>query len=189
MNQVLTTTLRLVREHHACEERYAVLVAALGPGWRGDEPIPLWRILETNGLDDALWALRATPPEQAAERNRLARLYACDCARRTLHLVPEGEEWPACAVALAELYACGLEGVGAKELAVAAAAAGDTAGAATWSAVGAATWSAAGAATWSATWSAAEDAAWAAGAVTWAAGAAERAWQAERLRQVLGGRP
>ena len=60
----LTTTLKLLREHHACQPRYDHLVAALGNGWQDDAPIPLERILDTNGLDDALWALRTLPDEQ-----------------------------------------------------------------------------------------------------------------------------
>ncbi len=167
----LSTTLRLLRQYGACGSRdtvppsgrYAVLFVALGPRWRDDRPIPLLRILATNGLDDALWALRAVPPEQEAERDRLARLYAVDCSRRTLRLIPPGEEWPACAVGLAELYACGLEGVTAEDLA--------------------AIWAAAVDAAWDAAYDAARVAAYDAARV------AERAWQAEHLRQMLGGQP
>ena len=68
---MLTTTLKLLREHEACEERYPVLVAALGDGWADGAPIPLLRIMESNGLNDALWALRAVPPEQGSNRDRI----------------------------------------------------------------------------------------------------------------------
>ena len=80
----LTTTLSLLREHDACTDRYRVLIAELGgTSWPHDKPIPLSRVLEICGLDDALWALRAVPQEQAAERDQLARLYACWCVRHT----------------------------------------------------------------------------------------------------------
>jgi len=59
-----TTTLRLLREHDACRPRYDHLVAALGTGWEDDAEIPLERILDANGLDDALWALHTLPYEQ-----------------------------------------------------------------------------------------------------------------------------
>jgi hypothetical protein len=54
----LTTTFALLRENRACAGRYKVLRKAL-PDYDDDQPINLLTILETNGLDDALWALCA----------------------------------------------------------------------------------------------------------------------------------
>ena len=82
----LTTNLVLLRRHNACEDRYAHLVAALGPKWGGAKPIPFLQILKINGLDDALWALRAVPQKQTAARDRIARLFAADCAAHVLRL-------------------------------------------------------------------------------------------------------
>jgi hypothetical protein len=79
----LTTTLRLLREHGACGDRYEHLVKCLGAGWDDDTPIPLTTILDHNGMDGALWALRAVEASQAAACARLARLYACWCVRHT----------------------------------------------------------------------------------------------------------
>ena len=81
----LTTTYQLLRQHGACDGRYDHLKAALKErGHRG--AIPLSLILEINGLDDALWALVAVPKAQKVERDRRARLFACDCAERVLPL-------------------------------------------------------------------------------------------------------
>lgn len=105
---MLTTTLRLLRDHYACQSRYDHLVAALGDGWGDDAVIPVERILDTNGLDDALLALRATAPAQDAERDRLARLFACDCAEAVLPhwlAVYPADDRPAAAIRAARAYA------------------------------------------------------------------------------------
>jgi len=62
-------------------------------------------ILDSNGLDDALWALRAVPDEQADERDRLARLFACWCARQVWHQLTD--ERSRTAIEVAERYAVG----------------------------------------------------------------------------------
>ena len=46
--------------------------------------VTLEQILESNGLDDAIWALRAFP-----ENEREARLFTCACACRVSHLNPD----------------------------------------------------------------------------------------------------
>jgi len=84
---VIRTTLRLLKEHGACAARYKYLCKALGGAekYGRDTPITFPQLVEINGLDDALWALRATPPEQAKARDLIARLFACACAE---HVVP-----------------------------------------------------------------------------------------------------
>ena len=47
--------------------------------------IPLTTILDSNGLDDALWCLRAVMPDETEKRDRVARLLACDFAEEVLH--------------------------------------------------------------------------------------------------------
>ncbi len=100
---MLTTTFRLLRKHGACKDRYAILRKALNRG--DDEPIMLIEILDSNGLSDALWALWAVPDEQAAERDRLARLFACWCVRQVWHMLTD--ERSRTAVDVSERYAVG----------------------------------------------------------------------------------
>ena len=100
---MLTTTFKLLRKHSACKDRYTVLRNALN---RGDnDPITLVEILDSNGLEDALWALPAVPNEQTAERDKLARMFACWCVRQVWHLLTD--ERSRHAVEVAERYVAG----------------------------------------------------------------------------------
>jgi len=121
---VLTTSLRLLRDHEACADRYAHLVAALRQrGHRG--AIPLSLILRLNGLHDALWALRATPAQQSAERDQVARLVRLGYARHVLPIYERqypADQRPRNAIVVARLFAIGR--ATAHESAVASAAAG-----------------------------------------------------------------
>ena len=101
---MLTTTFKLLRKHDACKDRYKVLRKAL-KGRKDNKPITLIEILDSNGLADAIWALRAVPDEQAAERDRLARLFACWCVRQVWHLLTD--ERSRTAVEVSERYAVG----------------------------------------------------------------------------------
>ena len=188
------TTYRLLRENHACKDRYVLFhKSATTLGYNGDTtPIPLTVALETNGLDDALWALRAVLPEEEKTRDRLARLLACDYAEHVLPMFEKHyptDKRPKMAMEVARRYALG--NASKEELsaawAAAWAAAGDTAGAAVWAAAGnaagAAAWAAAGDAAGAAVWAAAGAADWAAaGAADWAA---EQAWQREQFIAML----
>jgi uncharacterized membrane protein YccC len=73
---ILTTTKKLLRKYQACKTRYKYLCEKLG-GTKDNDVIPLTKILELNGVNDALWALRAVPLKQQKERNKQARLFAC----------------------------------------------------------------------------------------------------------------
>jgi hypothetical protein len=156
--QLLTTTLNRLKTARACSDKYAHLLRALGgTSFDHDAPINLLTILEHNGIDDCLWALRAT----VEDCDRVARLMAADFAEAVLPIFEReypDDGRPRAAIAAARLYARGE--IGAAALAAALAAAGDAVAAA-WDAG-----AAAGAAAW--------DAAWAAGAAARAAGAAAR---------------
>jgi len=76
-----STTLSEIRKHDPCGSGWSKLLKGLGKTGADDEVLPLERILEISGLDDALWSLRSV-----AGIERQARLYACDCAQRVSHL-------------------------------------------------------------------------------------------------------
>jgi len=182
------------------------LLYYLGKTEADDEPLSLLAILAANGLDDALWALRAVDGY-----DREIRLLACDFAE---HVLPTWEAQypddnrPRTCIETARRFADGGEAT-REELTAAAAAAWD----ASWSTVRdaraarAAAWAAwaARAAAWSAVRDAAGDAAWSAawgadwsaaegtspgtppGPPGWSArAAAEKTWQTAHFRRWLG---
>lgn len=146
-------TLSAIRQHSPCADGWQKLLAHLGKTKADDEPLLLSTILESNGLDDALWCLRALP----AEHNNAVRLLVCDLVEPALAFVPKGEARPRQAVETARRFARG-EATD-EELAAAWDAARDAASATAWDAARAAAWDAAKAAARDAAWDAAWDAA------------------------------
>jgi len=134
---MITTTLNAIREESPCADGWTKLLKNLGKTRADNEPLSFVTILDSNGLDDALWCTRAAP-----EHNKIWRLYAVWCARQVQHLMTD----PCSVVALdvVERYAHGL--ATDKELAAAEHAALNVASAA-W-----ATASAARAPAWAAAW-------------------------------------
>jgi hypothetical protein len=145
----ITTTLAAIRAHSPCETGWERLLAHLGKTRADDEPLTLLTVLDSNGLDDALWCLRARP-----DFGGLWRRYAVECARRVQHLM--SDQRSIAALDVAERFARGQaagEELSAAEAAgwAAAVAAADAAG---WAAARAAAWDAAEAAGWAAGWAA-----------------------------------
>lgn len=193
----LTTTLAAIRTHDPCKSGWRKLLAHLGKTKADDEPLPILTILESNGLDDALWSLRAVEGQ-----DRLIRHLACDFAEHVLLPLHEREQLaqrpyddrPRRAIEVARRYAD--QKATSEELSAARVAADDAARAAAWAAVRAVACAAARDAAQDAAWAAAWDAAWAAAraaardavsaaarATAWAtASDAVRQWQADRLR-------
>ncbi len=161
----MKTTLNAIREHQPCADGWAKLLRHLGKTKADHEPVLIRTILDSNGLDDALWCLRAV-----TGHDREIRLYAVWCARRVQHLMIDPRS--IAALDVAERYANNLATEHDLE------AARDAAGEAAWDAAWAAAWAAAGDAAWAAAWAAAG------GAAGGAAGDAARAAQAARLREV-----
>jgi hypothetical protein len=171
---MITTTLNRIRAHSPCGKGWTKLLTGLGKTAPDDEPLPYAKIVEINGLDDALWCCRAEPGY-----DKEWRLYAVWCARQVQHLMRDPRSLNALDVA--ERYANGeatddeLQGAGAAAWAAARAAsravargaaraaAGAAAGATAWAAAGgaagAAERAAAGVAAWAAAWAAERDAA------------------------------
>jgi hypothetical protein len=77
---MLHTTLQLCKEKSACPEGFKNLKKSLGKDHSKTDLIPLTHIIESNGLQDALWALRAT----VEDSDYLAREFAIFCARQSL---------------------------------------------------------------------------------------------------------
>jgi len=77
----LTTTFNLLRKAGACESGYKKLAQSLGgvPKYGADTPINLLQILESNGVEDTLWCLRATvEPEGKRVAQGLAIEFAAE---------------------------------------------------------------------------------------------------------------
>lgn len=79
-----TTTLNKIREHHPCEDGWEKLLKYLGKTKADDEPLPFAVILDSNGLDDALWCCHS-----ASEYDKEWRLFAVWCARQVQHLMTD----------------------------------------------------------------------------------------------------
>ena len=165
----MLTTLNKIRAHSPCEDGWRKLLKYLGKTEADDAPLAIATILDSNGLDDALWCLRAVDGHE-----REIRLYAVWCARQVQHVMTDPRS--IAALDVAERHANG--DATDEELAAARAAA--------WAAAR----DAAGAAAWAAAWAAARAAARAAAgaAARAAAGAAARAAagdaQEKRLREI-----
>ena len=125
----MKTTLNEIWKHNPRSYVWRDLLNYLGKTKADDEPLAITTILDSNGLDDALWCLRAVEGH-----DREIRLFAVWCARQVQHLLTDQRSLDALDVA--ERYANGQ--ATEVELAVAKAAAW-AAEAVTWSS---ATWAA-----------------------------------------------
>jgi hypothetical protein len=183
---ILSTTFNKLKEYGACQSGYTKLAKHMGgiKKYGNNTPIDLITILESNGIEDCIWSLRAAIEP---ERDKIARLFAADCAESVLPLFESekpNDPRPRAAIQAARDYAVGLitdeQRAAARDAAWAAAgaaawdAAGDAARAAARDAARDAAWDAAGDAARAAAWAAARDAA---GDAAWAA-ARDAAWAA-----------
>ena len=80
----MKTTLNKIREHSPCTDGWEKLLSYLGKTKADDEPLALTTILDSNGLDDALWCLRAVEGH-----DKEIRLYAVWCVRQVEHLLKD----------------------------------------------------------------------------------------------------
>ena len=150
-----TTTLNAIRAASPCKDGWEKLLSYLGKTKADDEPLELLTILDSNGLDDALWVLSyAMQPEH----DRLSRHFQAWCVERVLSLFEA--KHPGDHRVRDQIATLRNDEASPDERAAARAAARDAAR------------DAARAAAWDAAWAAARDAAW----------DAARAAQAEWLR-------
>ncbi len=79
-----TTTLRMIREAHPCQDGWRKLTKNLGGinAYGLDTPLTLLQVLDSNGLEDALWVLSHSVPNA----DRLARHFQAWCAEQVLHI-------------------------------------------------------------------------------------------------------
>ena len=166
---MIYTSLNRIREHGPCANGWAKLLRHLGKTQADDEPLALGTILDSNGLDDALWCLRAVDGHQ-----REMRLYAVWCARQVQHLITDPHSLAALDVA--ERHA---DGQATDEELDAASA---EASAASWAAQWDASWAAASAVSSAVSRAAASAAArGAASAASWAASSAAQKAEFRRV--------
>ena len=86
MSEPKTTTLNEIRKFNPCKEGWTKLLKFLDKTEADDEPLLMSTILESNGLLDAIWCLRAFH----AEHRQAVVDFDCDCAESAL---PIWEEW------------------------------------------------------------------------------------------------
>ena len=99
----MMTTLDKIRAHSPCREGWEKLLRHLNKTAADDAPLSISTILGSNGLDDALWCLRAVEG-----RDREIRLYAVWAARRVQYLMTDPRSISALDVA--ERFARGKSG-------------------------------------------------------------------------------
>ena len=119
------TTLKKIKDCDPCGDGWNKLLKSLNKTEADDEPLTFSHILESNGLSDAIWAMRSAP-----EYDKEWRLFAVFCARQIQHLLTD--ERSIKALDVAEKFANGEATI--EELAAAGAAAWYAARAAAWDA-------------------------------------------------------
>ena len=92
------TTLNKIREHSPCCRGWEKLLTSLGKTKADEEPLSFKSILDSNGLDDAIWALRSIDVPEV-------RLFAVRCVRQIQHLLTD--ERSLHALDVSEAYAVG----------------------------------------------------------------------------------
>ena len=80
----LYTTLNKIHEYQPRTDSWEKLLKHLGKTKADDEPLAFSTILESNGIDDALWCCRTAP-----EYDRVWRLLAVRYAREVQHLMTD----------------------------------------------------------------------------------------------------
>jgi len=77
------TTLNKIRDWQPCSDGWKKLLLGLSKTESDDEPLELVKILEINGLDDAIWSIRCV------EGTLPAQLFVLKMCRQIQHLMPD----------------------------------------------------------------------------------------------------
>ena len=99
----MQTTLNKIKSHSPCEDGWKKLLNHLNKTESDDEVLELRTILESNGIDDTLWAFRAVEG-----KDKEIRLFAADCAEMVLHIYEKqhpNDDLPRKAIQAARDYA------------------------------------------------------------------------------------
>jgi hypothetical protein len=89
----MLTTLTKIKQYSPCTEGWAKLLLFLNKTEADDEELLIKTILESNGVKDAIWALRAVEGY-----DREIRIMACDFAESVVHLANDDRSVNAIAV-------------------------------------------------------------------------------------------
>jgi len=96
----MKTTLNKIRAYQPCKICWEKLLKNLGKSKADDEPLSILTILDSNGLNNALWCTRAV-----TGRDKEIRLYTVWCARQAQH--PIKDQYSLKALDVAERFALG----------------------------------------------------------------------------------
>lgn len=99
----MKTTLRKIKKLRPCEEGWEKLISNVGADL--DKEVTIKEILESNGIEDAVWAL------QAIDDQKSARLFSADVAESVLGIFEKecpNDKRPRIAIQAARDYANGL---------------------------------------------------------------------------------
>ena len=97
----MKTTLNKIRDKKPCKKGWEKLLTHLKKTKADDEELSLLTVLKSNGVEDAIWCLRAVD-----DCDRDARLFAVWCARQVQHLITDKRSIDA--IDAAERFADGL---------------------------------------------------------------------------------
>jgi len=90
----MKTTLNQIREHRPCVHGWETLLKHLGKTKADDDELSILTILDSNGIDDALWCLRAVEGHDIVKRR-----FAVFCVKQVEHLLTDSRSLDAIAVA------------------------------------------------------------------------------------------
>ena len=78
---ILTTTLNEIRRHSPCQSGWIKLLSYLGKTMADNDKLDFKTILDSNGIEDAIWCLRSV-----SGHDKEIRLFAVWCVRQVEHL-------------------------------------------------------------------------------------------------------